>query len=243
MKIPNFGQNQLHISDSFFYSDFWYRTEFTYSSRQTGEIVWLNFDGINWKADIFLNGEKLGRIEGGFMRGRFDVTDKLRAGAPNALAVRVLKNDTPGSCKQKTFETTGKNGGGLGADNPTYHASVGWDWIPTIRGRNTGIWADVYLTRTGAVTLEDPLVTSTLPLPKIDSADVSLEVVAVNHTSKPVSGSLHGTFGAVTFEQTISLKPHAREAIKLSPATHKQLHIENPELWWPAGYEIGRAHV
>jgi hypothetical protein len=238
---PNFGQNQLHISDSFFYSDFWYRTEFSYPSRQTGEIVWLNFDGINWKADVFLNGEKLGRVEGGFIRGRFDVTDKLRAGVPNALAVRVLKNDTPGSCKQKTFETTGKNGGGLGADNPTYHASVGWDWIPTIRGRNTGIWADVYLARTGAVTLEDPLVTSTLPLPRIDSAEISLEVVAVNHTSHSVSGSLRGTFGSVTFEQTISLKPHAREVIKLSPATHKQLHVENPELWWPAGY--GEPHL
>jgi hypothetical protein len=66
--------------------------------------------------------------------------------------VRVEKNATPGSCKQKTLENVGKNGGALGADDPTYHGSIGWDWIPTIRGRNTGIWGDVYVTTTGAVT-------------------------------------------------------------------------------------------
>jgi hypothetical protein len=150
---PNFGENQLYVSDSYFYSDFWYRTEFTAPAVSAKQAAWLNFDGINWKAEVFLNGEKLGRIEGGFMRGRFDVTGKLVAGHPNALAVRIEKNATPGSVHQKTLERAGKNGGGLGADNPTFHASVGWDWIPTIRGRNTGIWGAVYLTVTGAVTV------------------------------------------------------------------------------------------
>ena len=118
---PNFSHNQLYISDSYFYSDFWYRTEFTAPSFAPGEMAWLNFDGINWKADVFLNGEKLGRIEGGFMRGRFDVTGKLLPGKVNALAVSVEKNATPGSCKQKTLENVGKNGGALGADDPTFH--------------------------------------------------------------------------------------------------------------------------
>ena len=67
--------------------------------------------------------------------------------------------------KQKTFENPGKNGGALGIDNPTYHASIGWDWIPTIRGRDTGIWGDVYLILSGAVTIENPFVTTTLPCP------------------------------------------------------------------------------
>ncbi len=137
---PNYGKNQLMISDSFFYADFWYRDEFTAPGVAPGQHLWLNFSGINWKADVFLNGEKLGSIEGGFMRGRFDVTRLAHAGARNALAVLVKKNATPGSVKEKTLETPDKNGGSLGADNPTYHASVGWDWIPTIRGRNTGIW-------------------------------------------------------------------------------------------------------
>ena len=258
---PNFGQNQLHISDSFFYSDFWYRTEFTPAAAKPGQVTILNLDGINWKADVYLNGAKLGHIDGGFMRGRFDVTGKLQPGKPNALAIRILKNATPGSCKQKTYESTGKNGGALGADNPTYHASIGWDWIPTVRGRNIGIWSDVYLTTTGGVTLEDPLVTSTFPQdmssrPEADGrsggtrsstanapshADVSLEVFAVNHTSEPVSGTLRGRFGPIDFEQRVSLAASERQAVKLSPATHHQLRIERPELWWPAGY--GEPHL
>jgi hypothetical protein len=63
---PNFGNNQNMISDSYFYADFWYRNEFVAAPAAPGKHVWLNFDGINWKADIFLNGTKLGRIEGGF---------------------------------------------------------------------------------------------------------------------------------------------------------------------------------
>ncbi len=66
---PNYGDNQLAISDSFFYADFWYRDEFPIPALAPGKHIWLNFDGINWKADVFLNGQKLGRIEArGFMR-------------------------------------------------------------------------------------------------------------------------------------------------------------------------------
>ena len=55
---PNFGDNQAMISDSFFYADFWYRNEFTAPATLAGRHVWLNFDGINWKADVFLNGTR-----------------------------------------------------------------------------------------------------------------------------------------------------------------------------------------
>jgi hypothetical protein len=233
---PNFGENQLYISDSFFYSDFWYRTEFQAPALEREQVAWLNFDGVNWKADVFLNGDKIGRIEGGFMRGRFDVTGKLLAGQTNALAVRVEKNATPGSAKQKTFESAGKNGGALGADNPTYHASIGWDWIPTIRGRNTGIWGDVYLTTTGAVTLEDLCVTATLPLPDTSHADVNVEVDLVNHQAKPITGTLRGRFGSVPFEQRVRIEGSGRQKVKLDPTTHPALRLEKPELWWPVGY-------
>ena len=145
---PNFGENQLYVSDSYFCADFWYRTEFEAPAVAAEQMQWMEFAGINWKAQIFLNGEALGRIDGGFMRGRFDVTGKLRAGEKNALAVLIEKNATPGSTKQKTFENPSRNGGALGADNPTYHASIGWDWIPTIRGRNTGIWGAVTVATT-----------------------------------------------------------------------------------------------
>ena len=238
---PNYGDNQLQISDSFFYADFWYRNEFTAPAMAAGQRAWLNFDGINWKADVFLNGEKLGRIEGGFARGRFDVTDRLRRDGVNALAVRVEKNATPGSVKQKTFQTTGKNGGALGLDNPTYHASIGWDWISTIRGRNTGIWDDVYLTVSGPVTIENPLVTTTLPLPDTSRADIGIEVELANHTAAAVAGTLRGRFGDIEFEQPVTVPGSATKRVKVDPANTPGLRMSNPKLWWPAGY--GEPHL
>jgi hypothetical protein len=233
---PNFGQNQLYVSDSFFYADFWYRTSFTPPRAAAGQRQWLNFDGINWKAQVFLNGESLGHIDGGFMRGRFDVTAKLLPGRENVLAVRIDRNATPGSCKQKTYEAPGLNGGALGADNPTFHASIGWDWISTIRGRNTGIWGEVFLTTTGAVTLEDPFVSSKLPLPEISSADVTIQATLVNHSAETVSGTLRGQFGDIAFEQPVTLGPSGSQVVTLTPATTPALHVSHPKLWWPVGY-------
>ena len=233
---PNFGDNQLQISDSFFYADFWYRDEFTAPAAGRGRRMWLNFDGINWKAEIYLNGSKVGNIDGGFMRGKFDVTALIHPAAKNALAVRIIKNATPGNVKVPTMQSTGRNGGLLGADNPTYHASVGWDWIPTIRGRNTGIWADVYLTGTGDVSIEDPFVNSSLPLPDTSRADVSVEATLRNHARSAVTGTLRGRFGAVAFEMPVTIEAGSNKTVKFDPSTTPALRLANPKLWWPAGY-------
>ncbi len=233
---PNYGDNQLMISDSFFYADFWYRTEFTAPGSLKGRRIWLNFDGINWKAEVFVNGEKLGRIDGGFIRGRFDITNRVRLKGKNALAVRIEKNATPGSIKQKTLETSGLNGGALGADNPTYHASIGWDWIPTVRGRNIGIWNDVYLTSSGPVTIENPFIRTTLSLPDTTQADVRVEVSMSNQDTKPVSGILRGRFGDIVFEQPVAFEPNSAKTVVLDPSTNPVLRLKNPKLWWPAGY-------
>ncbi len=227
---PNFGDNQAMISDSFFYADFWYRNEFIAPATFAGRRVWLNFDGINWKAEVFLNGQSIGNIEGAFTRFRMDVTGTLLPGRKNAIAVRVIKNATPGSVTEKTADTPGKNGGALGADNPTFHASVGWDWIPTIRGRDSGIWSNVWLSASGPVTLEDSFVKTTLPLPDTSSADVALDVTLRNHDARTVSGTLRGRFGDEAFEKTVTLAPSETRTI------NQILHLRNPKLWWPNGY-------
>ena len=233
---PNFSNNQLAISDSFFWADFWYRDEFVAPAMAAAQRAWLNFDGINWKAEIFLNGEALGRIDGGFMRGRFDVTGKIRPGQRNALAVRIVKNATPGSIKEKTFARPDANGGALGADNPTYHATAGWDWIPTVRGRDIGIWSDVYLTTTGSVTIENPSVATTLPLPDTARADVAIQATLRNSGSVAVSGALRGRFGDAAFETAVTLDPGASKTVNLDPSTVPALRLAHPRLWWPNGY-------
>jgi len=198
--------------------------------------MFINFDGINWKADVFLNGEKAGRIEGAFTRGQFDITELLVPGEKNALAVRIIKNATPGCVKEQTVLSPDKNGGALGADNPTYHASIGWDWIPTIRGRNIGIWNDVYLTETGPVTIKNPFITATLPLPDTSEASISIEVTLQNHDPEEVSGILYGHFGDISFQQPATLEASTVTKIIFDPSTHPELLLQDPELWWPAGY-------
>jgi hypothetical protein len=233
---PNVGDNQLMISDAFFHADFWYRTEFDTPPPAAGRTRWLHFDGVNLNADVYLNGTRLGRIEGGFARARFDITPHLRARGPNALAIRVEKTAHPGSVKEKTFEHPDKNGGALGADDPTYHAAIGWDWIPTIRGRDTGIWNDVYLTDNGPVTIERPSVTSVLPLPDTSRADVRLTADVQNHGATVVSGTLRGRFGDIAFNVPVTVPAGGTTPVVLDPSTVPGLRLTAPRLWWPNGY-------
>lgn len=142
-----YGNNMRQISESYFNSDFWYRNKFTVEhldQNRVGKKYYLNFDGINWKARVFLNGNDLGTINGAFMRGRFDVTKYLKDGE-NTLEVRIIHNAHIGPVKIKNAESTDINGGVLGADNPTFHPTIGWDWITSTPGRDAGIWNDVYL--------------------------------------------------------------------------------------------------
>ena len=227
---PNYGDNLNAISDSFFYADFWYRNEFVAPALASGRHAWLHFRGINWKADVYLNGELVGHVDGGFMRGLFDVTKTLKPGARNAIAVRIHKNATPGSVKEKTWESPDPNGGAIGADDPTYHATAGWDWIPSVRGRDIGIWSDIYLDSSGPVTIDKPFVSTTLPLPDTGSADANFEVTLYNHGVTAVSGTLRGRFGDAAFETPVTVEAGEQRIVR------PQLHLRNPKLWWPAGY-------
>ncbi len=233
---PNYGDNQLMISDSYFYSDFWYRDEFIAPASYKGKRISLDFDGINWKAEVFLNGQKLGRIEGAFTRGKFDVSGIIITGKKNVIAVHIEKNAAPGFVTEQTKFSPDANGGELGADNPTFHASIGWDWIPTIRGRNTGIWNDVYLSVSGSVTIENPFISTKLPLPDTSSADVTIEALLCNHSSERVTGTLRGKFSGVAFEQSVTLKASEKARVRFNSSTHPSLHLHNPALWWPNGY-------
>ena len=230
---PNFADNQFLASDSYFRSPFWYRD--TFDARIDSERQYLHFDGINWKADVFLNGKSLGRIEGAFREAEFDVTGLLKEGR-NDLAVLIHENEHYGAIKEQTAYSTDQNGGIVGGDNPTMHATIGWDWIPTVRGRDIGIWDDVYLCYKGAVSIADPFVRTVLPLPDTTSADVLAEVKLVNHSDKPVSGSLKGAFGDIGFDLAQNLAPGECRLVKVTPAEVPALHLDNPRLWWPKGY-------
>ena len=225
---PNHADNQLFISDSYFRSDFWYRDMF--EAHPDTPRQFLHFCGVNRRADVFLNGRFMGTVDGAFREKAFDVTGILCEG-DNCLAVRIYRNEYYGTVKEQDAWTPCLNGGLAGGENPTMHATVGWDWIPTVRGRDTGIYDDVYIDYTGDVRVEDPFVRTELPLPDTTSALLFAGATLVNHSSRSVSGVLKGSFGDLAFEKEEVLAPGERKQVSWDPMT-----LENPRLWWPRGY-------
>ena len=232
---PALADNWNNASESFFNSNFWYRTAFNLPTEMKGKHVFLNFDGINWKADVWLNGKKIDRIDGAFTRSKVDVTSLLNADGTNILAVEIVKNAHPGSIKEKNRKNTDFNGGILGYDNPTFHATIGWDWITTVRGRDIGIWNDVALTVAGDVSLSDPVVTTVLS-GEDNKATMTPAVVVTNNESREVSGELRGWIGGISFSKKVTLQPNASEEVSFAPGEFAQLKEQAMELWWPNGY-------
>ena len=231
---PNSADNQLCISESFFRSDFWYRNSFKVIKNDS-ERQFLNFDGINRKAEIYLNGSYIGEIDGAYRQKAFDVTDHIKDG-DNTLAVKIICNEHFGAVTQQNAFAADGNGGILGADNPTIHSTIGWDWIPTVRGRSSGIIDDVYLTYTGQVTIEDPFIRTILPLPDTSYADILTEVTLVNHSDRPVTGTLKARYGDLHFAVDQTLASGEKKIVRIDP-----IRLDSPKLWWPKGY--GTPHL
>jgi hypothetical protein len=233
---PTYGLNNMAIPESLGRQDYWYRTRFDTPPNLDGKRFTLTFKGINYYAEVWLNGRRLGDIRGAFTRGTFDVTGPLKSGLHNVLAVRVSPPPHPGIPHEESMAAgPGENGGNLAIDGPTFVASEGWDWIPGIRDRNTGLWQDVELEATGALKILDPHVVTKLPLPKTDSAEVSIEVGVENHRETQVAAVIEARFEGVTVRKSVTLAPGTSQ-IALRPGEFPQLRLHHPRLWWPNGY-------
>ena len=241
---PTYGENNRPniIPESLCRTSYWYRTEFNVPPEYAGRQIWLQFEGINYVADVWVNGKKVGTIRGAFIRGIFNLTGLVTPGKKAALAVLIAPPPHPGDPWEKTIANQrGPNGGGvdgpLGQDGPTFVASVGWDWVPGVRDRQIGIWQKVSLRATGPVVLQDPYVTTDLPLPRTDTSDVSIEVTVNNTLDRPQTGNVSGSLGDVAFRSpSLMLGPNSSQRLQLNPQTTPQLRLANPKLWWPNGF-------
>jgi hypothetical protein len=234
---PYFGLNNLEIPESLNKQDYWYRTEFTVPASFAGKQLALHFNGINYYAEIWFNGQYLGHITGAFIRGDFDVTALARAGVKNVLAVMIAPPPDPGIPSEQSVKFgPGDNGGALCLDGPTFVCSEGWDWIPAIRDRCTGIWQDVVLRATGPVTIGDPQVVTVLPDRNLSRADVTLNVDLHAAAGQPTEGTLKGVFEGVEFSKLVSLAGGETRTVQFTPDDFPQLSVHQPRLWWPNGY-------
>ncbi|WP_407428445.1 glycosyl hydrolase 2 galactose-binding domain-containing protein [Arcticibacter sp.] len=222
---------------------YWYRTLFRVPGNLKNKRKWLKFHGINYRSEIWLNGKKLGEMAGMFNTRSFDVTEIINMKGENALAVRVVPVDVPGSSRKDRNQRVGavgenKNGGdGEIGRNVSMLMSVGWDFTAPdgIRDRNTGIWRDVELYATGDAVLEDVFVQTKLPLPDTSFSDQTISVTVVNATAAHQNGLLKGRIADtdISFQKPVQLGPSEKKIVVLRTSEFPELKMMNPKLWWP----------
>ena len=234
---PTYGDNIYKVDYEKYDRNFWYRTEFAVPAAYGAGRVWLNFDGVNRDADVYVNGRKLGSMQGFFQRGRYDVTDMVERNGKNVLAVldHLPEIKTPQPVKPGSQPVT-ISGREVNSNSPSFICSRGWDWMPAVPGLNMGIHKDVYLTHTGAVSIIDPWIrTASLePTEAVLAVQVDLE----NRSAEEVKGELVGEInpGKILFRKAVSLPPHETQTCHLGADEIAALKIQNPKLWWPNGY-------
>jgi exo-1,4-beta-D-glucosaminidase len=198
--------------DSPFRCSWWYRTEFRAPDASNGQQVWLNFDGINNRANIWLNGKRIAdsrELSGAYRTYEFDITPLLLRDRPNVLAV-------------ETIAQTEKDLG------------INWvDWNPTPPDKDMGLWRGVWLHSTGSVEIRSPQVITNFANASLAEADLTVEAELRNASPAPVTGTLEADIEGHKIQQPVTLSTGEARTIRFAPDAFSQLRIQSPELWWP----------
>lgn len=233
---PYWGLNNLTIPETLCRRDWWYRIAFEIPKGKTGKKIFLRLNGINYRAEIWLNYKLVGEMKGAFTAGEFEVTPYIHQNNKNVLAVRIFPPNNPGIPQEQNSISHGGNGGLLCLDGPTFISSEGWDWMPGIRDRNIGIWQDVQLLFREDISIKDMQVLTDLPLPDTKSAEISINVDVVNHSAEAKAADIQIRIENINISKRVALQPHETKTVSIHPAEYPQLKIKNPRLWWPNGY-------
>ncbi len=232
----------------------WFRSAFKLPAGFRDKHLWLTLEGINYRAEIWLNGRKLAgsnEVVGMFGRWRFEITGIATPVGENALAVKIFPLDfpgLPGEPQLKAFGPFGLNGGPTGdiGKNVTMQCSVGWDWMPAVRDRNMGIWRDVTISATGPVDLRDIQVITDLALPLLSTADIRISAYLCNSTDSAQAGTLTLRLRSpapakkeiALVSKKVELEARQTLRVEFTADGFPELRIKEPLLWWPNG--LGR---
>ncbi|GAO42620.1 glycoside hydrolase family 2 protein [Flavihumibacter petaseus] len=236
-KVPDpfYGMNNKQIPDIYFTGPaaytYWFVKDFKEKAEPGGE-VWLQFRGINYSAEIFLNGKRLdpSPIKGMFLRKIYNISQLLAKDGKNRLAVLVHPPDHVGN------PNGGQGGDGRIARDLTHQYVAGWDWIQPIPDRNTGIWDKVLIEKTRGVRLHDPHIVTIVPGKRYPGnpqapATVRIHATLQNPTSRVINGTLKFEADGKTLTKSVTIPPNSDREYSLGEMT-----IAQPRLWWPNGY-------
>ena len=236
-KVPDpfFGMNNELIPDIYEtgpeYYTFWFQKDFSLPDLQPGQQVWLKFRGINYSANIFLNGQRVNTDthEGMFLREKYLITPFLNHSGSNNLAVLVEPPSPVGKANG------GQGGDGTIARSVTQQYTPGWDWVCPVRDRNTGIWDQVSVEITGSIDIRDPFVKTRVPGKrepgeKQDPAYIDISADVVNASGVEQKGNLVATIGEQKWQVPVTLKAGETQTVSFP-----EIKMKNPKLWWPNG--------
>ena len=199
--------------DSPFRHSWWYRTDFEIPGEYRGRTLWLGFDGVTYRANVWMNGHRVAsadQLAGTWRLFEFDVTAAARPGETNSLAVEVFP------------------------PQPHDLAITLVDWAPMPPDKEMGIWRDVRITATGPVALRYPAVFTKLNLPSTDRAALTVRVELQNSTNRAIEGTLKGKTADIEFSQPVQVGPNETKVVRFTPERFPQLELAGPRLWWPA---------
>lgn len=206
--------------DSPYRCAWWYRKQFTIPASEQGRTLWLHFGGINYRANIWLNGQLISdstQVAGAYRTYELDITKQAKPGKVNVLAV-------------ETFAPTETDLG------------INWvDWNPCPPDKDMGLWGAVDLLSSGPVSVRSPMATTHLPEGASGAADLTVYAELHNSADHPVHGEASAIVGSIRIKQTVDLAAGETKTIILNPRDFPSLHIEHPQLWWP--YQMGTPHL
>ena len=242
------GKNMAEtVPQDLYKQDWWYRTTFDVPSGHT--VYLLEFPGINYRAEIWLNGHLISdskQVVGMYVSHEINATEWIKPGQRNALAVKVTPEraiqDVDGiELADSWFDWL--NWKYMGYQGKRKADSHGISFVPD---RNAGIWKPVYLKVSGNVVLRRPYVASELSLPKPASAKLTIYSALRNFSSQQVSGVLRGTVSragksSIHVEQVVTLAAGEEREVNFAPAQFPQLAVGDPDLWWP--YTMGKPNL
>ncbi|TAM96441.1 MAG: hypothetical protein EPN39_13635, partial [Chitinophagaceae bacterium] len=222
-KDLHFDRNLTKIPLYKFNVPWWYRTTFTLPKESARQIVRLQFDGINYRADIWLNGHKIASadtLNGSFRQFTLNVTPYVKSGV-NVLAVEVSR-PWPGDLA------------------PGFA-----DWNPVPPDHNMGLWRPVHLLISGPVTIDRPFIQTKVDTATLDDADLTISTVVHNYSPNPVQGKLTGFItehrSNIRFSKNIMLKAGEAREVVFTPAQFHQLSMDHPKFWWV--HDLGKPNL
>jgi hypothetical protein len=250
--------NQLHDTLRFSHvpganpwsAPYWFVKSFEIPDALAGRRVRLTFSEINYRAEIWLNGVRIGTpdtVVGMERAFHFDVGDVLVSGA-NTLAVAVHPLDHPGLPDTPPTTPLADPGRNMGADTAislgyTKWDTVGWDWQPEVRDRDMGITEDVFLAPVDPVETRDVHVATRISRPHFDEAEIDVRLTLANHEPTASSGEIRVRVvddrGAIVAAGAVPflLGPSESRPLALGSDVVPALRIAHPRLWWP--FELG----